>query len=233
MAGLDQQVEAAKVSAGSRAINWWQALLFLSMCTVIVLSFHFPPPLDVPEPFRAASRIFYYHVPVAWVTVIAYFTGMFYGIRYLKSRDWRDDQRAHTAAQIGTLFCVLAMITGAIFAKVAWGAYWNWDPRQVSIFMLLLLYSSYFALRGSLNSDHSRGTLSAVYSILSVFAVPFFMFIMPRMSPSLHPAQITLNPDSTRPVFFASVACFTLLYYWLVSVSFRINLRRGAIEREF
>jgi heme exporter protein C len=214
-------------------VKWWQALLFLSMSTIIVLSFHYPPPLDVPEPFRAASRIFYYHVPIAWATVVAYFTSMFYGIRYLKSRDWRDDQRALTAAQIGTLFCVLAAVTGAIFAKVAWGAYWNWDPRQVSIFMLLLLYSSYFALRGSLGSDHARGTLSAVYSILSLFAVPFFMFIMPRMSPSLHPAQITLNPDSTRPVFFTSVVCFTLLYYWMVNIAFRINLRAGVREREF
>lgn len=230
---MEEHRQAARKSAITGMIKWWQLVLFLTMCTVIVLSFHEPPPLDVPEPFRAASRIFYYHVPVAWVTVVAYFTGMFYGIRYLKTRDWRDDQRAHTAAQIGTVFCVLAMITGAIFAKVAWGSYWNWDPRQVSIFMLLLLYSSYFALRGSLNSDHSRGTLSAVYSILSIFAVPFFMFVMPRMSQSLHPAQITLNPDSTRPIFFTSVACFMLLYYWMVSVSFKINLRLCARERKF
>jgi len=212
---------------------WWKAPLFLLMCGVIFLSFYFPPPMNVEVTFRDASRIFYYHVPIAWVTVIAYFTAIFYGIRYLRSRDWRDDQRAVTAAGLGTVFCILATISGSIFAKVAWGSFWNWDPREVSIFVLLLIYGSYFSLRTAVRSDEARGSLSAVYSILAIFAVPFFIFIMPRMDKSLHPAKMELSAGSTLPVFLVSLACFTVLFFWILRLAFRVALIKGAQERAF
>lgn len=212
---------------------WWQALLFVAMAGVIVFSFYFEPPMNVDVTFRDASRIFYYHVPIAWVTVIAYFTAIFYGIRYLKSRRWEDDQRAVTAAGLGTVFAILATISGSIFAKVAWGSFWNWDPREVSIFLLLLIYGSYFSLRTAVRSDEARGTLSAVYSILAIFAVPFFIFIMPRMDKSLHPARMDLSPGSTLPVFLVSLVCFTVLFFWMLRMAFRVWLLHGAREREF
>jgi heme exporter protein C len=212
---------------------WWKILLFTAMCGVIALSFYFPPPMNVQVTFRDASRIFYYHVPIAWVTVVAYFTAIFYGIRYLKTRDWRDDQRAVTAAGLGTVFCILATISGSIFAKVAWGSFWNWDPREVSIFVLLLIYGSYFSLRTAVRSDEAKGSLSAVYSILAIFAVPFFIFIMPRMDKSLHPAKMELSAGSTLPVFLVSLTCFTVLFFWMLRLAFKVSLMAGAREREF
>jgi heme exporter protein C len=218
--------------AGSRGA-WWKVPLLLLMSGVICFSFYFPPPMNVEVTFRDASRIFYYHVPLAWVTVIAYFTAIFYGIRYLRSRDWRDDQRAVTAAGLGTVFCVLATISGSIFAKVAWGSFWNWDPREVSIFVLLLIYGSYFSLRTAVRSDEARGSLSAVYSILAIFAVPFFIFVMPRMDKSLHPAKMELSAGTTLPVFLTSLACFTVLFFWILRLAFRVALVKGAQERAF
>lgn len=213
--------------------TWWKVLLLLAMSAVICFSFYFPPPMNVQVDFRDASRIFYYHVPIAWVTVVAYFTAIFYGIRYLKTRDWQDDQRAVTAAGLGTVFCILATISGSIFAKVAWGSFWNWDPREVSIFVLLLIYGSYFSLRTAVRSDEAKGSLSAVYSILAVFAVPFFIFIMPRMDKSLHPAKMELSAGSTLPVFLVSLASFTILFFWILRLAFRVSLVQGAREREF
>jgi heme exporter protein C len=215
-----------------RGIRWWQIVLFVAMAGVICLSYYFPPPMNVKVTFRDASRIFYYHVPIAWVTAIAYFTAIFYGVRYLKTRDWRDDQRAVSAAGLGTVFCVLATISGSVFAKVAWGSFWNWDPREVSIFVLLLIYGSYFSLRGAVRSDEAKGALSAVYSILALFAVPFFIFVMPRMDRSLHPAKMELSSGSTLPVFLISLACFTVLFFWMLRLSFRVGLIRGERERE-
>ena len=226
---MNRSVSKAAPARGA----WWKTLLFLAMSGVICLSFYFPPPMNVQVTFRDASRIFYYHVPIAWVTVVAYFTAIFYGIRYLKTRDWRDDQRAVTAAGLGTVFCVLATISGSIFAKVAWGSFWNWDPREVSIFVLLLIYGSYFSLRTAVRSDEAKGSLSAVYSILAIFAVPFFIFIMPRMDKSLHPAKMELSAGSTLPVFLVSLASFTVLFFWILRLSFKVSLLGGAREREF
>lgn len=228
-----ESVEGAQVGKRTYSIRWWQAVLLVAMSAVIVFSFYFPPPMNVEVNFREASRIFYYHVPIAWVTVIAYFTAIFYGVRYLKSRDWHDDQRAVTAAGLGTVFAILATISGSIFAKVAWGSFWNWDPREVSIFMLLLIYGSYFSLRTAVRSDEAKGTLSAVYSILAIFAVPFFIFIMPRMDRSLHPAKMDLSPGTTLPVFLVSLACFTVLFFWMLRMAFKVWLLHAAREREF
>jgi len=214
-------------------MRWWQPVLFIAMSAVIAFSFVLPPPMNVDVTFRDASRIFFYHVPVAWVTVIAYFTAIFFGIRYLRTRSWEDDQRAVTAAGLGTVYCILATISGSVFAKVAWGSFWNWDPREVSIFVLLLIYGSYFTLRGAVRSDQARGALSAVYSILALFAVPFFIFVMPRMDKSLHPARMELDPGSTLPVFLVSLACFTVLFFWKLSLAFKVSLRQGRKEREF
>lgn len=206
------------------------------MAAVVFFSFHLPTPMRdqaaFQDRFNDAFRIVYYHVPWAWVTVVAYFTSMFFGIRYLKSRRWQDDERAATAAALGTVFCVLATLSGAVFAKIAWGAFWNWDPRQVSIAMLLLLYASYFTLRGAVTTDSARGALSAVYSLLAVFAVPFFVFIMPRMSPSLHPARMDMTAWPHRLVFWSSVACFTLLFAWLFQLASRVQLSSRAVARE-
>lgn len=228
-----EHMNSTPVSGGASRIAWWQWLLFVAMSGVVVFSFYFPPPMNVQVEFREASRIFYYHVPIAWVTVIAYFTSIFYGIRFLKTKEWQDDQRAVTAAGLGTVFAVLATISGSIFAKVAWGSFWNWDPREVSIFLLLLIYGSYFSLRAAVRSDEAKGSLSAVYSILAIFAVPFFIFIMPRMDKSLHPAKMDLSPGTTLPVFLVSLVCFTILFFWVLRMAFKVWLTYTAKEREF
>lgn len=183
------------------------------------------------ETLHDAFRIVYYHVPMAWVTVVAYFTSSFFGVRYLRSRRWEDDERAATAAALGTVFCLLATLSGSVFARIAWGAYWNWDPRQMSIVLLLLMYASYFALRGAVNTDAARGSLSAVYSLLAGLAVPFFVFIMPRMSPSLHPARMDMTALPHRAVFYSSFVCFTLLFVWMLRLAFRVQLAWSANRR--
>lgn len=235
MGQIDSMVERrpqATLVSGSSTLSWWKWALYPAMGAIIFYSFHLPTPMR-DQAARVADqndafRIVYYHVPMAWVTVVAYLTSTFYGLRYLRTRKWQDDERAATAAGLGTVFCVLATASGSVFAKMAWGAFWNWDPRQVSIVLLLLIYASYFTLRGAVATDSARGTLSAVYSLLAIFAVPFFVFIMPRMSPSLHPARMDMTAWSHLVVFWSSVACFTGLFFWMLQLAFRTHLWRRA-----
>jgi heme exporter protein C len=92
---------------------------------------------------------------------------------------------------------VLATVTGAIWARIMWGAYWNWDPRQLWIIVTLLFYAAYLALRQAIEDDEQRARLSAAYAILGLVVTPFFYWIMPRLTFSLHP-QPVVNAQGVR-----------------------------------
>ncbi len=196
--------------------RWW---LFFWMAAVIILAFARPAPQQL---LGETSRIFYFHVPCAWVTVLAFFMTTIFSIRYLMKKQIEFDAKAVLSAQLGLIFCVLATLSGSIWARFAWGAYWNWDPRQTSIFLQLLIYLAYFALRGSLPDREKKAAFSGAYAILSFLTVPFLIFVVPRVFPSLHPSDtvvssqgdLNLGPE-VRWIFFASLAGFTALYYRL------------------
>ncbi|NJN16084.1 MAG: cytochrome c biogenesis protein CcsA [Oscillochloris sp.] len=135
-----------------------------------------------------AGRIVIMHVPTAWVSVVAFtFSAIFSGL-YLWRRNPRHDHLALAAAESGFLFTALATVTGMIFSQVVWGVYWNWDPRQTSIFVLLLIYAALFALRSAIEDTDRRRQLSAVYSLFAFVTMPFLMFVAPRIADStLHP----------------------------------------------
>jgi len=210
---------------------WWHWLLFIGMCGLIVASFITPAPQQV---IGESSRIFYYHIPTAWLAVVAFGTSMWYSIRYLKGRQPGHDDRAAIANALGLLFAILASVTGAIFAKVTWGAYWNWDPRQTSIFVLLLIYGAYFSLRGAIEVEEKKANLSAVYSIFAFPPAVFLVFIFPRLFPSLHPSDTVVDENmkfgmsaDVALIFFPSLALFTLLYIWMLNLA----ARTAALER--
>jgi heme exporter protein C len=135
-----------------------------------------------------AGRIVIMHVPTAWVAVLAFTVSAIYSGLYLWKQKPEHDDYALAAAEGGFLFTLLATVTGMIFSQVVWGTYWNWDPRQTSIFILLLIYAALFALRGSLEDATRRRRLSAVYSLFAFVTVPFLFFVAPRIADStLHP----------------------------------------------
>jgi heme exporter protein C len=200
------------------------------MTAVICFALLYPIPYIPALGDRA--RVLYFHVPTAWVTVLAFLMAMIYSVQYLRHKDILYDYKASAAAGLGLLFCILATVTGAVWAKFNWGAFWNWDPRQTSIFLLLLIYGAYFALRSAVESEESRAKLASVYAILSFVTVPFFIFILPRIVESLHPDPIInsrgkINMDTGMLlIFLSSLAGFTALFYWMLN----LKIRLGKIE---
>lgn len=179
-------------------------------------------------------KIMNFHVPMAWLTVLAYLISMIYSVNYLRKQDMFDDIKASSAAYLGTVFCILATLTGAVWAKYNWGSYWNWDPRQTSIFVLLLIYFAYFILRSSIENEKMRARLSSVYSIIAFVTVPFFIFILPRIASGLHPgssSEDTIGPvlatksDMLNPTmqfgFGISIIAFSMLFFWLINLHIR------------
>lgn len=216
---------------------WWKLALFILMSTMIVFSFITQAPQQI---LGESSRIFYYHVPQAWICVLAFAMSMIYSIRYLAKKKIEEDDKAAVAAKLGFFFCVLATISGATFAKVTWGSFWNWDPRETSIFILLLIYGAYFALRGAVEVEEKRAALSAVYSIFAFVTVPFLVFVVPRIIPSLHPSDSIVDSNMkftmsvpVRTIFFSSLALFTIFYFWLFNLGKRVQqISRKLIEQE-
>jgi heme exporter protein C len=186
------------------------------------------------------ARNILYHVPVAWTTVVAFLVSTYYGFRYLKTKNIDYDIKSVSSAGLGFLFCFLATITGALWAKFNWGSFWNWDPRETSIFVLLLIYGAYFALRSALETEEKRATLSAVYSMIAGITVPFFIFVMPRIMSGLHPGakgvaegsvpvvQLKMPPNMLV-IFLLGLLGFTLLYIWLLNL--RVRIARMEYER--
>ena len=112
--------------------------------------------LPIIPALEEKARIIFFHVPMSWTTLVAFFASMAYGIMYLKTKKLDYDLRSVSAAGLGTMFCILATVTGSIWAKFNWGSFWNWDPRETSIFVLLLIYGAYFALRSAIDVEEKE-----------------------------------------------------------------------------
>ena len=207
---------------------------FIAVLTLVVLAlvFFVVPPA---EGLGNYVRIIFVHIPCAWVSVLAFLVAAGYAVRVL--RGGRDGAAAPAAlahadhlsarsAALGLAFTAVATVTGAIFSRLTWGAFWNWDPRQTTILCLLLIYAAYLALRSVTADPERRARVSAVYALFSFLAVPFLVFVIPRFYFSLHPepvlnaaGHVDMEPVMLL-VLLLALADVTLIYLAL--------LRKGA-----
>lgn len=206
-------------------LSW---LLWLWISLVIVGAFYYAP---LAEGFIGqSSRILFFHVPMAWVSFVAFIAAGIWSLLYLfRGRNPRHDTAAAAAIQLGLVFGILATVTGALWAKVMWGAYWNWDPRQTSILIALLFYGAYLALRTAMEDQETRARLSAAYSVLGLVVAPFLFFILPRLTFSLHPesvvnAQGKIEMESRMlQVLLGGAIGFTALFFWIHNLQCRLQ----------
>ena len=203
-------------------------LLWLWISAVIAGAFFYAP---LAQGFIGeSSRILFFHVPMAWVSFVAFIAAGVWSLLFLyRGRQPRHDRAAAAAVELGLLFGVLATVTGSLWARIMWNAYWNWDPRQTSIVVALLFYAAYLALRSAVEDDNTRARLSAAYAVLGLAVAPFLFFIMPRIMFSLHPqsvinAQGKVEVESRMvQVLLAGSAGFTALLFWIHNLRCRIQ----------
>ncbi|HEY3426138.1 MAG TPA: cytochrome c biogenesis protein [Negativicutes bacterium] len=186
---------------------------------VVYAVFYIVPPV---QGLGYLVRIAFFHIPVAWVSVLAFIVSAVRAAQYLKTREIKHDWQSASAAMLGMIFCLLATVSGAVFAKLTWGAYWNWDPRQITIFILLLIYGAYLVLRTAIEEEELRAKIAAVYALLSCLTVPFLVFIIPRFYFSLHPeplinsaGKVAMEKVMVYVLIAALGACTTLFWQLL------------------
>jgi heme exporter protein C len=196
---------------------------------VIVAAYQAPPATGFGNP--DAARIIFFHVPAAITCVVFFVIGAWYAARVLRRKRESDDIKSVAALEMGTLLCVLATVTGSIFAYEQWGSAWNWDPRETTIVAQLLIYAAYFALRGSLSDARRRAVVSAGYAVFAAVTVPFLIFVVPRLPAlaSLHPADTLTSRsgmDATYRIIFWSA---TLGYFLLGLLIMRVRVKAGEL----
>jgi len=209
-------------------------LLWLWIAFTIVAAYLFTPAMEGFVGGGESSRILFFHVPMAWTSFVAFLAAGVWSARYLWGRrDRRHDLAAAAAVEIGLVFCVLATLSGAIWAKVEWGAFWNWDPRQLSITVALVYYAAYLALRSQVADAEVRGRVAGAYAVLGLFVAPFLFFVAPRLAAfSLHPQpvvnaevltgreEVGMDPAILWVLLAGSVG-FTVLFFWLHDLATR------------
>ena len=193
-------------------------IAFALTAAVIFTVFFVVPPA---EGLGNYVRLAFFHIPVAWVSVLAFLMSAWWGQKVLRHHDMLADAKSAASARLGFMFRVLATISGAVFSKLTWGSYWNWDPRQTTIFVLLLIYGAYLTLRAAIPAQR-RARVSAVYALFSFLTVPFLVFIMPRLYFSLHPQPVINGTGHIEmdPVFLwtliAALLDMTIIYWGLL-----------------
>lgn len=209
-------------------ISWWKWLSVALLCYTLIMGFLGPvPALDI---LNESIRNLYFHVPMWFGMVLLFCLSVIYSIMFLVNGNEKNDFRAAAFIQIGTLYGILGLLTGMIWARFTWGDWWNWDPKQNGAAISLLIYFAYFVLRNALPDQRSRGVVSSVYNIFAFTAIIPLIFILPRMTQSLHPGAggnpgfNTYDLDSNmRLVFYPAVIGWFLLGLWMSQLRYRMK----------
>ena len=180
-------------------------------------------------------RNLFYHVPMWFGMMLLLLVSVIYSILYLRNpQNIELDIKASSFAQIGVLFGILGVLTGALWAKNTWGSYWSWDVKQNTSAVALLIYLAYFVLRSSFDDTDRRARIAATYNIFAFSTLIPLLYIIPRMVNSLHPgaegnpAFSSYDLDSQlRWVFYPSVVGWILLGVWLAQISLRLEILRN------
>jgi heme exporter protein C len=181
----------------------------------------FVAPEDADQ--GVSQRIFYIHVPIALTAYFCFALGAWKALVLLWKGDERYDLESYVAIHQGTIFGVLTLVTGSIWAKASWGVWWTWSSRQLVLFLVLFLfYCAYFMLRYSLEEGARRARTSAVYALFGVALIPVSFLAIRLAEDFIHPTVFTRDgPQMTGTMFLAFCACWaaiTLLAYVLYRV---------------
>ncbi|MBW8050802.1 MAG: ABC transporter permease [Cytophagales bacterium] len=207
---------------------WWKILTILLLLYTIIAGFL----TEVPRLaiLHESIRNLYFHVPMWFGMIILLSISMIYSVKYLRNPSTKNDDIAFEAANAGILFGIMGLITGMVWAQFTWGAFWSGDPKQNTSAIALLIYFAYLVLRRSLDEQQQRAKISAVYNIFAFAALIPLLFILPRLTDSLHPGSGG-NPGfdiydldgNMRMVFYPAIIGWTLLGLWFINLKVRIR----------
>src|SRR6185295_15999107 len=208
---------------------WWKVLCVILMLITIIGGFLVPvPELDI---LHQSIRNLFYHVPMWFGMTLMLLLSVIYSIRYLITNNLRDDVISFSSVKVALLYGCLGLVTGMQWARTTWGAWWVNDPKLLGAAVGLLLYLAYFVLRGSIDDLDRRAKVAAVTNVMFYAIFVPAIFIVPRLTDSLHPGNGG-NPafsnydldNRMRLIFYPAVIGWTLLAAWIMTLAARAKM---------
>lgn len=215
--------------------NWWKVLAVVLLLYTLLGGMLF----DVPRLsiLNETIRNLHFHVTM-WFAMIILLTGsMVFAVMHLRTGKMEYDHKSIELANVGILFSVLGMLTGMLWAQYAWGKWWSGDPKQNMTAICMLIYFAYLVLRNSMTDEQQRGRVSGVYNVFAYAAMIPLLFVLPRMTDSLHPGNGG-NPGfnfmdldgKLRMVFYPAIIGWTLMGLWLAELRLRTRKIQTALD---
>jgi heme exporter protein C len=210
-------------------LEWWKIV------TIILLYYTVIGGLLIPVPrlpiLNESIRMNYFHVPMWFAMMLLFTNSVWSSIQYLRTHNLAYDDKAIESVKVAFFFGALGLITGMLWGNATWGTFWTSDPKLNNTAIGLLIYSAYFVLRSSLEDETQRGRLSAVYNIFSYTVFIPLIFILPRMTDSLHPGSGN-NPTfrlfdtahNMKLVIYTALIAFMALAWWVYTLFLRLRL---------
>ncbi len=196
------------------------AIAMVTLCYLVFLHI----PLERTQGY--VQKIFFIHVPCAWVGFLAFTVTAIMGGRYLASRNPDHDRWAAASAEVGLMFTTLVLITGPLWARPVWGIWWTWDVRLTSTLVLWLIYLAYLILRETVPERDRRSVLASVTGIIGWLGVPI-VYLANRVKASQHPAPVIGGgaKSGLAPIFLVAllVGVATLTIFYVILLRARVR----------
>jgi heme exporter protein C len=217
-------------------------LLLFAMILALYMAFiQAPRAKDTPDmrTLGDLQRVFYFHVPSGMMGLTAFAVNFIASLTYLIKRNRKWDSLALSAAEVGVMFFTIVLVTGSIWAKPVWLAWWTWQPRLTSSLVLWILYLAYMLLRGYISDPERKAIMSSVFAIIAFLDAPIVWFSIRWAATNpkwrgLHPNAMIetgkLDP-AMWPAFLTCIVAFVILLIYLIRRRFFLEMARLEGER--
>lgn len=208
---------------------WLSAIIIIGLIVAI-------PDIQI---LKQSARNLFYHVPMWFTMFVCFITSFVYSIKYLNDSKIENDQKAVAATTTGILFGICGILTGSLWARFTWGAWWTFaEPRMNLSAVALLILAAYFVLRSAFDDPEKRAKMAAVYNIFAISTVPFLFYIIPRQLTSLHPgadgnpAFSEITSPELRLIFYPAIIGFIALSVWIMNSTYRYQRIKSTLEEQ-
>lgn len=209
--------------------NYWKIACMLLLIYTIWAGFMGKVPRQAI--LNETVRNLYFHVTMWFTMIFLLGTSVYHSIQYLRKSDIKSDLISNAYVETGLVFATLGLVTGSLWAKFTWGDWWTNDPKLNSVAIGLLIYLAYGLVRSSMPDEQQKARISNVYNIFAFVIFMILIWILPRMTDSLHPGNGG-NPgfskydldSNMRLVFYPAIIAWTLLGYWIANL--RIHIKK-------
>jgi heme exporter protein C len=220
-----------------KTMKWWKILAIVLLSYTIY--FGLMGPVARQAVLNESIRNLYFHVPMWFAMILTLSVSVWHSIKYLKDSNIQNDIVAIEFVNVSVILGILGCITGALWAKVTWGDWWPNDPKLNCVAIGMLIYFAYIILRGSLDDEQRRGRISAVYNIFAFVVFIVLIFVVPRLTDSLHPGNGG-NPafgkydldNQMRTVFYPAIIGWMLLAVWIGTLKVRIRNIESVVDSQ-